>query len=95
MLALRSMLLPPYYAQNYAGIIGSSLPRGVYGTPNENKIKHPLEALFVIVLKTPTKELPKLPIFNGVSNLIVGTNCYHSINTISFNSAITLASYMF
>ena len=25
MLALCSMLLPPYYAQNYAGIIGSSL----------------------------------------------------------------------
>ena len=25
MLALYSMLLPPYYAQNYAGIIGSSL----------------------------------------------------------------------
>ena len=25
MLALCSMLLPPYYVQNYAGIIGSSL----------------------------------------------------------------------
>ena len=25
MLAICSMLLPPYYAQNYAGIIGSSL----------------------------------------------------------------------
>ena len=43
-------------------------PWGVYGTPTEIKIKHPLEALFVIVLKTPTKELPKLPIFNSVVN---------------------------
>ena len=41
-------------------------PWGVYGTPIEIKIKHPSEALFVIVLKTPTKELPKLPIFNSV-----------------------------
>ena len=43
-------------------------PRGVYGTPIEIKIKHPSEALFVIVLKTPTKELPKLPIFNSVTH---------------------------
>ena len=42
-------------------------PRGVYGTPIEIKIKHPSEAVFVIVLKTPTKELPKLPIFNSVT----------------------------
>ena len=28
MLALCSMLLPPYYVQNYAGIIGSSLTGG-------------------------------------------------------------------
>ena len=39
-------------------------PRGAYGIPIEVKIKHHSEALFVIVLKTPTKELPKLPIFN-------------------------------
>ena len=40
-------------------------PWGVYGTPIEIRIKHPSEALFVIVLKTPTKELPKIPIFNS------------------------------
>ena len=27
--------------------------------------KHPSEALFVIVLRTPTKELSELPIFNS------------------------------
>ena len=31
---------------------------------NKN-IKHPSEALFVIVLRTPTKELSELPIFNS------------------------------
>ena len=42
-------------------------PWGVYGTPIEIKIKHPLDALFVIVLKTPTRELPELPIFNSAA----------------------------
>ena len=51
-------------------------PRGVYGTPIEIKIKHPSEALFVIVLKTPTKELSELPIFNSV--YIVCTICTHA-----------------
>ena len=37
MLALCSMLLPPYYAQNYAGIIGSSL---VIGNPLIGQMKH-------------------------------------------------------
>ena len=37
-------------------------PRGVYGTLFAEKIKH---LSFVIVLRTPAKELPKLPIFNS------------------------------
>ena len=39
-------------------------PRGVYGTPFK-KFKHPSEALFVIVLRIPMKELSKLPVFNS------------------------------
>ena len=57
-------------------------PWGVYGTPIEIKIKHPLEALFVIVLKTPTKELPKLPIFNIASSYsYIANSCQNSASS--------------
>ena len=65
-------------------------PRGVYGTHIEIKIKHPSKALFVIVIKTPTKELLELPIFNMhhaffiacIKNLKNNTMRVKGLNTI-------------
>ena len=46
-------------------------PRGVYGTPFKKYFKYPLEALFVLVLRAPTKELSELPILTVLGLLFV------------------------
>ena len=59
------LLMPIINGGKVAYFSSFTIVRGVMEHPWK-KFKLPREALFVIVLRTPTKELLKLPIFNSV-----------------------------